>query len=58
MKGTSIAEVQAHGLTVEMLQPLERFLGRKVASKNFYQLLYLADKHPKESAVIFAHKEQ
>lgn len=40
-----------------MLQPLERFLGRKVPSKKFAHSLYSADKKPKESAVILARKE-
>lgn len=55
MKGTAIAKVQAHYFIVEMLQPLERFLSRKVASKKFTHLLYSADKKPKESAMILAH---
>lgn len=55
-KGTWIAKVQAHDFIVEMLQPLERFLSRKVASKKFFHLLYSADKKPKESAVILARK--
>lgn len=55
MKGTLIAKVQAHAFIVEMPQPLERFLGRKVASKKFTHL-YSADKKPKESTVILARK--
>lgn len=56
MKGTSIAEVQAHDFIVELLQPLDRFLGRKVASKKFTHLLYSADKKPEDSAVILTCK--
>lgn len=56
MKGTSIAIVQVHDFIVELLQPLDRFLVREVASKKLTHLLYWADKKPKDSAVIIACK--